>query len=169
MRRHAATATGAALAAGAAWSLPALAPLAPPLCRALGIPRTLPAASAAGRVALTFDDGPHPRGTPAVLDALAAVGAHATFFLVGEQVQRAPTLAAEIVAAGHAVALHGGTHRVQLRLTPRELVDDLDRGHATHAETTGRAPRHYRPPFGIFSPAGLALARQRGWAPLLWS
>ncbi|MGN6188920.1 MAG: polysaccharide deacetylase family protein [Conexibacter sp.] len=169
MRRPAATATGAALAAGAAWSLPALAPLAPALCRSLRIPRTLPADGDVARVALTFDDGPHPHGTPAVLEALAAAGARATFFLVGEQVRRHPALAAEIVAAGHALALHGDRHRVQLRLSPRTLAADLDRGHATIAEATGVAPWLYRPPLGIFSPAGLALVRRRGWAPLLWS
>jgi peptidoglycan/xylan/chitin deacetylase (PgdA/CDA1 family) len=159
-----AAAAGAALAA---WSLPALAPLVPSLCRSLRIPRTLPGGGPA--VALTFDDGPHPRGTPAVLEALAAAGARATFFLVGEQVRRSPALAQEIVTAGHTVALHGDTHRLQLSLTPRALADDLDRGHATIAEVTGVAPRHYRPPFGIFSPAGLAIVRRRGWAPLLWS
>jgi peptidoglycan/xylan/chitin deacetylase (PgdA/CDA1 family) len=104
-----------------------------------------------------------------VLDALAAAGARATFFLVGEQVRRSPTLARELVDAGHAVALHGDTHRVQLRLTPRALADDLDRGHATIAEATGGAPRCYRPPLGVFSPAGLSLVRRRGWEPLLWS
>jgi len=166
-----ATVPAALAAAGAAaWSLPALAPISPSLCRALGIPRTLPAeAAAAGQVALTFDDGPHPRGTPAVLEALAAREARATFFLVGEQVRRTQSLAAEIVAAGHAVALHGGTHRVQSRLTPRALADDLDRGWAQIAEAAGAQPRSYRPPLGIFSPAGLALVRRRGWAPLLWS
>jgi peptidoglycan-N-acetylglucosamine deacetylase len=168
MRRSApaAATTGAALAA--AWSLPALAPLVPSLCRALGVPRTLPA-SAEPCVALTFDDGPHPRGTPAVLEVLAAAGARATFFLVGEQVRREPALAAEIVAAGHAVAAHGDRHRVQLRVPPRALADDLDRGHAAIAEATGVVPRAYRPPLGIFSAAGLALVRRRGWAPLLWS
>jgi peptidoglycan-N-acetylglucosamine deacetylase len=157
-------------AAGAAWSLPALAPLAPSLCRSLGIPRTLPdEAAAAGEVALTFDDGPHPRGTPAMLEALSAAGAHATFFLIGEQVRRAPALAREIVDAGHTVALHGDTHRLQLRLTPRALAADLDRGHATVTDATGTAPRLYRPPYGIFSPAGLKLVRQRGWTPMLWA
>lgn len=172
----AATATGAALAAtatvaAAAWSLPALAPLVPSLCRSLGIPRRLPADDGGGpeRVALTFDDGPHPRGTPAVLEALAAAGAHATFFLVGEQVRREPALAREIAAAGHGIALHGDRHRVQLRVPPRALADDLDRGHATIAEATGVAPHVYRPALGIFSPAGLALVRRRGWRPLLWS
>lgn len=165
---RATTPAAAALAAGvAAWTLPALAPLVPSLSRSLGIPRTLPGDEPV--VALTFDDGPHPRGTPAVLAALAAAGAQATFFLVGEQVRREPAIAQEIVAAGHTVALHGDRHRLQLRVPPRALATDLDRGHAAIAEATGVEPRHYRPPFGIFSPAGRAIVRRRGWAPLLWS
>jgi peptidoglycan/xylan/chitin deacetylase (PgdA/CDA1 family) len=104
-----------------------------------------------------------------VLETLRERGARATFFLVGEQVERHRALAAEIVAAGHAVALHGYRHRLQLRIGPRALAEDLDRGAAMIAEATGVAPALYRPPYGIFSPAGLALVRRRGWAPLLWS
>jgi len=118
---------------------------------------------------LTFDDGPHPRGTPAVLEALARAGATATFFLVGEQVARAPALAREIVAAGHGVALHGQRHHCQLWLTPRTLDDDLERVAATVHDATGQAPQLYRPPYGVFSAAGLVLVRRRGWRSLLWS
>ena len=65
---------------------PVLLPLAahvPRFARAYGVPRRIPRDDA---VALTFDDGPHPDGTPAVLDVLDLAGAQATFFLVGEQV-----------------------------------------------------------------------------------
>ena len=154
-----------AASAAAAWSLPALAPITPSVSRLLAIPRRLEA----GGVAVTFDDGPHPEGTPAVLGALAAAGAPATFFLTGEQVERRPALAAEIAAAGHAIALHGFRHRNMLRLTPRQVAEDLLRGQETVAAATGRAPLTYRPPFGIFSAAGLATARRRGFEPLLWS
>jgi peptidoglycan-N-acetylglucosamine deacetylase len=165
---RAATAAGiTAGAAATAWSLPALTPLTPSVCRALGVVRTLPPAGPA--VALTFDDGPHPEGTPAALEALAAAHARATFFLVGEQVRRWPALAARIVAAGHAVALHGDRHRLGLRVGPRALAADLHRGHATIAHATGVAPRAYRPPYGIFTPAGLAIAARRGWTPTAWS
>ncbi len=161
-------AVAAAVAAGAAaWSLPALAPLVPSLCSSLALERTLPGDEP--HVALTFDDGPHPQGTPAVLDALAATGAGATFFLVGEQVRRYPSVAAEIAAAGHTIALHGDRHRNLLRVPPPALADDLDRAHATISEVTGVAPLLYRPPYGIFSPAGIAIARRRGWRALLWS
>lgn len=159
----AATATAAA-----AWSAPALAPIVPSLCRTLRIGRRLDD-DADAAVALTFDDGPHRHGTPAVLDALASAGAWATFFLIGEQVEREPSLAAEIAAAGHGVALHGHRHRNLLRVPPRALAGDLDRAVDVIAAATGRVPEIYRPPYGIFSPAGLALARRRGWRPLLWS
>jgi peptidoglycan/xylan/chitin deacetylase (PgdA/CDA1 family) len=157
----------ASLAAAAAWCLPAPAAHVRRLCAPLGISRTLPLGSR--DVALTFDDGPHPQGTPAVLEILAAHGATATFFLVGEQVQRHRSVAAEIAAAGHAIALHGFRHRNLLTVPPRALAADLDHAHALIAEATGQAPSVYRPPFGIFSPAGLAIARRRGWEPMLWS
>src|SRR4051794_23279220 len=88
-------------------------------------------------VALTFDDGPHAAGTPATLEALREANVRATFFLVGEQVERYPSLAAEIAAAGHAIGVHCQRHRNQLRLTPRQLREDLTRAHARIAETTG--------------------------------
>lgn len=131
----------------------------------LGLPRVLPAAG----VALTFDDGPHPEGTPAVLELLARADARATFFLVGEQVRRRPGLAAEILAAGHIVALHGDQHRLQLRLTPAQVQADLARGAATLEDATGAAIVWHRPPYGIYSPAGLGAVRAAGWRPLLWS
>src|SRR6201992_3477390 len=106
-------------------------------------------------VALTFDDGPHPQGTPAVLEILRAAHQRATFFLAGEQVERRPALAAEIVAAGHRVALHCHRHRNQLRLSPRALLDDAERARATIEEATGQTIADYRPPYGIFSGAGL--------------
>src|SRR6202012_4220167 len=105
--------------------------------QALSLPRTL---STTAGVAVTFDDGPHPEGTPAVLDVLAAAGARATFFLIGEQVERRPELAARIVAEGHLVALHGYRHRLQLRLAPGELNADLHRGAATIHEAIGIGP-----------------------------
>jgi peptidoglycan-N-acetylglucosamine deacetylase len=152
----------------------ALAPLNRDAAHALDLPRTL--AGAAG-VALTFDDGPHPDGTPAVLEVLAGAGARATFFVIGEQVERRPELVARIVAAGHQVALHGYRHRLQLRLSAAQLADDLVRGVAAVQDAGGGAGadaelgalRWHRPPYGIYSPAGLRAARERGLAPLLWS
>jgi len=163
MRRVAVAAGGAA----AAWSAPALAAIWPPAARALGIQSRLPGAP--DGVALTFDDGPHPQGTPAILDTLARAGATATFFLIGEQVERHGSLAAEIAAAGHAIGVHGHRHRNLLRLTPGQLAADLDRAAEVIAGATGSPLRLHRPPYGIFSPPGLRMVRRRGWRPLLWS
>lgn len=144
----------------------ALAPVVPAAARALGLPRVLPGVSG---VALTFDDGPHPDGTPAVLEVLARAQARAAFFMIGEQVQRRPALAAEVLAAGHVVALHGHRHRLQLRLSSDEVDADLRRGAAAIEDATGTGPVWHRPPFGIYSAAGLAYVREAGLRPLLWS
>jgi peptidoglycan-N-acetylglucosamine deacetylase len=138
----------------------------PGAAAALGVPRTLPGVPG---VALTFDDGPHPEGTPAVLEILAAAGLRATFFLVGEQVERRPELAARIAAAGHLVSLHGYRHRLQLRLSPSEAEADLRRGATVIADAIGAPPRWHRPPYGIYSPWGLEIAQGAGLSPLLWS
>jgi peptidoglycan/xylan/chitin deacetylase (PgdA/CDA1 family) len=138
----------------------------PAVCRAIGVERRL--AGAPG-VVLTFDDGPHPEGTPAVLEALDRAGARAVFFVVGEQVERFPSLVAELAAAGHEVALHGYRHLNQMRVTPGWLADDLKRGAEAIVSATGTPPTLYRPPYGIFTPAGLVIARRAGYRPLLWS
>jgi peptidoglycan/xylan/chitin deacetylase (PgdA/CDA1 family) len=104
-----------------------------------------------------------------MLDLLSRAGARATFFVIGEQVARRPELLREMVAAGHVVALHGYRHRLQLRLSAREVADDVRRGTATIEDAIGCSPELHRPPFGIYSPAGLAAARNAGLAPLLWS
>jgi peptidoglycan-N-acetylglucosamine deacetylase len=155
-----------AFGAAAAWFGPAAAPVVPAVAAAFGIPRRLPS----GRgIAITFDDGPHVRGTPAVLDVLARRSCTATFFLVGEQVEREPRLAAEIAAAGHEVAIHGYRHRILLRCASRVLRDDFRRAYEVIACATGRAPILYRPPCGVFSGPALLLVRRLGWRPLLWS
>jgi len=143
-----------------------LAPVVPRAAAALNVPRRFPNADGA---VLTFDDGPHPEGTPAVLELLGRAGARAMFFLIGEQVERRPALAARIAAAGHAIALHGYRHRLQLRLTAAELKADLARGQAMLEEVTQTKPAWHRPPYGIYSRDGLAAATQAGLHPLLWS
>jgi len=157
----------AAVAAGAVWHAgPALAPVVPAIGRGLGV--VLRQEDLDG-VALTFDDGPHAHGTVSVLEILREHDAKATFFLAGEQVERRPALAAEIVAAGHRVELHCHRHRNQLRLTPRMLLEDAERGRAAIEEATGQAIADYRPPYGIFSASGLRAVKRRGWRPVLWS
>jgi peptidoglycan/xylan/chitin deacetylase (PgdA/CDA1 family) len=141
-------------------------PIWPGLRRSLGVEdRT---ASGYG-YALTFDDGPHAQGTPAVLEILAVAGVRATFFLVGEQLRRNPTLGREIVAAGHGIGLHCDRHRNLLRLAPRQVRADIARAQATIEDATARSPSLYRPPYGVLNATALRVARRHGWRTLLWS
>jgi peptidoglycan/xylan/chitin deacetylase (PgdA/CDA1 family) len=153
------------LGAGVAWTAPALAPVVPAVAAALGVPRR----HAGPEPLLTFDDGPHPQGTPAVLDRLERSGRAAVFFLVGEQVRRDRGLAGEIAARGHEIAVHGDRHRNLLRVPPSAFAGDLDRACATIADATGVAPARYRPPYGIFSAVTLPVVRARNLDPLLWT
>ena len=159
----AATGAGAALIVHAAPALTFVGPL-----RA----RLLPALAGVGdpdHVALTFDDGPDPHSTPAVLAALADLDWHATFFMLGSQVRAAPGLAAEVAAAGHEVAVHGTEHRSQLFRAPWSVVADVERGRDLVQDATGRVPRWFRPPYGTLSAGSLLAARRLGLATVLWT
>jgi peptidoglycan/xylan/chitin deacetylase (PgdA/CDA1 family) len=145
----------------------ALAPIVPGVAGSLGLQRRL--GPGADGVAITFDDGPHPEGTPAVLELLARAGARATFFVIGEQVAARPQLAASITDAGHQIALHGHRHRLQLRLGREDVEEDLRRGVEAVAQATGTEPVWHRPPYGIYSSDGLRAVRASGLKPLLWS
>ena len=117
-------------------------------------------------VALTFDDGPHPEGTPAVLEVLG--DRPAVFFLAGEQVERYPALARRIVEAGHEVGVHCTRHRNLMRLLPRQVDTDLGQAAAAIRDATGQVARLYRPPYGILTTAALRTARRQGWEIVLW-
>ncbi len=156
-RNHGASIAGAlAGTALVGYLLPGLAGAWPVLRRPLGVEdRTRDGDG----YALTFDDGPHAQGTPAVLELLAREQVRATFFLVGEQVRRNPSLPREILDAGHQIALHCDRHRNLLRLTPRQVREDLARALDTIVTSTGRDPHLYRPPYGVLNAAALREAR----------
>ncbi|MFF7454394.1 polysaccharide deacetylase family protein [Kitasatospora sp. NPDC008115] len=122
-----------------------------------------------GRIALTFDDGPDPRGTPPILDALDALGVHATFFLLGDMLERAPDIGRDLVVRGHEVAAHGWHHRRQYRPAPARDFRELRRTIEAITTLTGAPPHWYRPPYGVLT-TGLALAAHRsGLRPVLWT
>jgi len=136
---------------------------------------------APGGVALTFDDGPHPEGTPAVRRALDALGVRATFFVLGSQVRRHPGAVASLLADGHEVALHGFEHRNHLARTAPALTADLRRARAAVladavAADVGQEPdevarwlRFTRPPYGAVSGGTLWAAHRLGLRPVLWT
>ncbi len=122
-----------------------------------------------GHLALTFDDGPDPDGTPAVLEALERLGVTATFFMLGAQVQRYPHVAAAVVAAGHEAAVHGFTHRNHLVRGPVDVCRDVTRAASVVAAATGTRPDWFRPPYGVLTSASLVAARCAGLRPVLWT
>jgi peptidoglycan/xylan/chitin deacetylase (PgdA/CDA1 family) len=77
--------------------------------------------------------------------------------------------AGEIAIRGPQIGLHCHRHRLVVRLTPHQVLDDLRRAAASIEEATGRSPSLYRPPYGAFSVMALLSARQFGWLPALWS
>src|SRR4051812_42930991 len=91
---------------------------------------------ATGAASLTFDDGPDPDSTPAVLDALDAAGVKATFFVVGEQLMRHHGLAREALQRGHELALHGFEHAEHDTLPGRLARDDVARAVGTFEVAT---------------------------------
>lgn len=114
----------------------------------------LPAAAAGRReLAITIDDGPDPRVTPKVLDLLDEHGAKATFFCIGERVQRSAELAREMVRRGHAVENHSQRHLNHFSLLgPRGLLAEIERAQDTIGITTGQHPLFFRAPAGFRSP-----------------
>lgn len=121
------------------------------------------------RVALTFDDGPDPRVTPLILDALAVSGAKATFFCIGAHVEAHPALARRIVAEGHELANHSAAHPRTLNLYgPRRMAAEIQRG-AQIVEALGGDGRRYRPPMGLKSPPLARVAQALGLKVTLWS
>ncbi|MFE9450169.1 polysaccharide deacetylase family protein [Streptomyces sp. NPDC006739] len=120
-------------------------------------------------VALTFDDGPDPRSTPAFLAALDELAVRATFFVVGEEVLRHRRLSHDIVRRGHELAVHGWTHhRPWLPAPVREAAQLARAAHAV-AEVSGVQPLWYRPPYGILTGDRLLAARRTGLRPVLWT
>ena len=122
-----------------------------------------------GNVAVTFDDGPHPDGTPAVLDELDRLGWTATFFVIGEQVRRYPDVVRETMRRGHRIGLHGDRHEYLIRRSPAAAWQDLARSRDVTGEVTGSDVTWWRPPYGVLSGPSLLAARRLKVRPVLWS
>jgi peptidoglycan/xylan/chitin deacetylase (PgdA/CDA1 family) len=130
-----------------------------------GIERVAPG----GRTILTFDDGPDADSTPAVLDALDLIGARATFFVLGSQLDAHLDIAHEIVRRGHEIGLHGYRHERQDRIDPARSRDDVLRACAAVEDALGIRCQWYRPPFGKMSAAAAEACREVGLATVYWS
>ncbi len=122
------------------------------------------------RVALTFDDGPHPEYTARTLDILAAHGAKATFFCLGGLVEQYPEIVRRIHAEGHLVANHGFDHSLSDFFRPPAAAHrSLMKSGSIIQGITGYFPRFYRPPVGIKTPPRVLSAYQLGLTWAGWS
>ena len=119
-------------------------------------------------LALTFDDGPDPRGTPAVLDALRAAAATATFFVLGERVQEQPALLGRMIDEGHRVEVHGHRHLRHPRTSRAEVEQDIDQALQVLADA-GVRPQRWRIPWGHLADFTPELARERQLEIVGWS
>lgn len=142
-------------------AFPALEVFGPVLSRAPG---------AGGTLALTFDDGPHPLHTPRVLDALAAGGHRATFFLVGRTLSRHPEVGRAIRDAGHTIGLHSYEHSSYNAFFGRaRLHEDFALAERAFEDALGERPRLYRPPVGLVNPNVMRVAREHDMQVVAWS
>ncbi len=121
-------------------------------------------------VSITFDDGPNPQATPAILDVLARERVSATFFVLGRHAERWPELVRRAAREGHQLGNHGFWHRKLHRRGPGYVRDDLSRGTDAIVEASGGVrPRHFRAPHGFRSPWVTPIAHSLGQRTVGWS
>jgi peptidoglycan/xylan/chitin deacetylase (PgdA/CDA1 family) len=117
------------------------------------------------QLALTFDDGPDPVWTPLVLEALAAAGARATFFVVAPRARRHPSLLARMREEGHDVAFHCTEHIRHDAMTHEEIEADLESGLSALAEPAS----FWRTPWGVVTPATEKVSQKHGLTLVGWT
>lgn len=121
-------------------------------------------------IVLTFDDGPDPKHTIAVLDILDAHEAKATFFVIGRKAEKDPDVVREIVRRGHEVGVHGFAHDRLFSLRGARYVRrDLERAVRTLEKITGTRPSLFRPPVGHTNPKIARIAEQLELVVVGWS
>jgi peptidoglycan/xylan/chitin deacetylase (PgdA/CDA1 family) len=120
-------------------------------------------------VALTYDDGPDPTQTPALLDVLGERQVSATFFVLVEQAEAHPEVVRRMVREGHEVALHGIDHTALTTVSGAEAARRIRSGKQRIEALTGRPIRYFRPAFGDLSVTACLAARRTGMDVVIWS
>ncbi|WP_328875331.1 polysaccharide deacetylase family protein [Streptomyces sp. NBC_00287] len=131
-----------------------------PLLRVSGRGRTM---------VLTFDDGPDPRYTPAILDTLAEYEVRAMFFVCGEMVAARPDLLERMAEEGHVVGNHTWSHPLLTRLTRGQIRSQMERTCDIVEEAYGDRPQWFRAPYGAWNRAAFQLGAELGMEPLAWT
>lgn len=121
-------------------------------------------------VAMTFDDGPHPRHTPRLLDMLRERGLRATFYLIGNRVVEYQSLTRRIAEEGHEIGNHSWSHPFLNRMSTGAVIREIDQTTNVIFQVTGRPPVTFRPPYGAFSHGQRSwLNANRTLPTILWS
>lgn len=118
-------------------------------------------------IALTFDDGPHPTYTPQVLDLLKKYDAKATFFVIGERVEKYPEVVSRMGTDEHEIANHTYTH--PLTISPAKLKEELEKTNDIVHKITGTYPIFYRPVGGQYNDKIINTAIDEGYKVIMWS
>jgi polysaccharide deacetylase family sporulation protein PdaB len=120
-------------------------------------------------IALTFDDGPDPGQTNAILDLLKQYEARCTFFVVGKRVDAFPATAQRIVSEGHEIANHTYNHTYFQNSSPQQIEADLKKTEEAIRRATGQHSVLFRPPGGMFNEKLVTTANSLGLKPIIWS
>ena len=120
-------------------------------------------------IALTFDDGPHPRYTPQILELLEKYGIKATFFMIGSNVNLYPDLAKKVSEAGHEIGSHTYSHPHMLKITSKQLLAEIRRTESVFSAIGLPMPTLFRPPEGYRTKEQCALLSEAGYRVVVWS
>ncbi|MDZ7261116.1 MAG: polysaccharide deacetylase family protein [candidate division KSB1 bacterium] len=118
---------------------------------------------------MTFDDGPHPEYTPAVLDILKDFKAKATFFLIGSRALQYPQLVRRIAEEGHLVGSHSFSHEKLIFKSISFMRQDIARSWEVVQRILRKSPRYFRPPYGLFDPRVLKVCNEMGCTLVMWN
>jgi polysaccharide deacetylase family sporulation protein PdaB len=119
-------------------------------------------------VALTFDDGPVSTTTPEILNILKEKNIKATFFVVGEQVKRFPTLVSREIAEGHEVGNHTYTHPKLANLQESMIEEELRNTEKVILKVAPK-PTLFRPPGGFYNKKIIKIAKDSEYSTILWT
>lgn len=121
------------------------------------------------KIALTFDDGPHPKGTPPILAVLDKYGIPATFFVIGENAERYPDLLVRIKEGGHEIGNHTYNHINVGRATQKQIIDQILKTENLIYSIAKYRPRLFRPPEGSYNAKLRAIADELDYFLILWA
>lgn len=121
------------------------------------------------KIAITFDDGPHPVYTPQILDILKKYGVHATFFVIGENVAMHPELTERCIAEGHEIANHTYTHKNLAKDSCSDIQNEIVHTENTVFENFDIRTKLLRPPGGLYGKNVLSCAEELDYTVILWS